>query len=592
MKKTNKTIKKRGGEQVITDINHLLTNKTLDSTEKINNSTVIKTNTSKNKILASTEKINKSTVIIKNTSKNNTLYLKCIDANISSNIEIKNTSFTIEKLNDIIKNIGIQKTFNNEDLPFSTVIRTGGSSLLAPDNTDQLKEEYSKFTKYIDKLPSNSRQKEDLENIIDDLAYTRGTLNIVIKDDNNNDQILNELKQFIINNNQSSDSNITFDMGRKYHLRNINNDVPNGQIGYTLEYTFREYNKNIVESFQKKFIENHTNIQALITSHIAYIATLSTKKKCTINDYTNPEAYIFYSKYYKSGDANWLENYKRNIDSDQQFKFGDAFLPQIYEYHDEYIEKLVRDTTRAHIGPNVQGLENPNYVVIDNELKNSLSLLKTQRKNINDLSWFHDKLNKKDWEYILKMFEFDLNNIIMNAPVAPSNIHCYRGANKHVIENQTADDNANISLNCYQTSRITSFSIAYRAAQNFYYSNGKENVDTVLKDACLYRTTIMEGANVLFIEPITSCDTEFEIITPSDTVIVDPIGFDPDTLTSTTELSTSDAYILDHKNHIKYNNIDDRTGIYGRHHEKIQSIDIIVVGCPPPAPRRPRRPLP
>ena len=181
----------------------------------------------------------------------------------------------------------------------------------------------------------------------------------------------------------------------------------------------------------------------------------------------------------------------------------------------------------------------------------------------------------------------------MNAPVAPSNIHCYRGANKHVIVNQHAINNQNISLNCYQTSRITSFSISYRAAQNFYYSNGDTDVNTVERDACLYRTTIMEGANVLFIEPITTCDTEFEIITPSDTVIVDPIGFDPDTLTSTTELSTSTAYILDHTNHIKYNNIDDQTGIYGRHYEKIQSIDIIVVGCPPPAPRqRPRLPRP
>lgn len=576
-------MKKRGGEQkvivdekFITDINHLLTNKTLATT--------------------SAEKINKSTVIKINEFKNNTLYLKCINPKIANKIEIKNTSFSIEKFNEIIKNIGIEKNFNNNDLPFSTVKRTGGSSLLALDNDERLKEEYSKFTRYIDKLPSNSRVKENIEDIIDDLAYGRGNLDIVIID-NHRQQTLDVLKQFIIDNNQSLDSNITFDMGIKYRLMNIDNDVPNGQIGYTLEYTFREYNKNIVESFQKKFIENHTNIQALITSHIAYIATLSTKEKCTINDYTNPEAYIFYSKYYKSGDANWLENYKGNMDSDQQFKFGDAFLPQIYEYHDEYIKLLVRDTTRAYVGPNVRGLENPNYVLIDNELKNSQSLLKTRRKNIYDLSWFHNKLNKKDWEYILEKFEFDLNNIIMYAPVAPSNIHCYRGANKHVIVNQSASDNANISLKCYQTSRITSFSIAYRAAQNFYYSNGEKNVDTVLKDACLYRTTIMEGANVLFIEPITSCDTEFEIITPSDTVIVDPIGFDPDTLTSTTELSTSAAYILDHNKHIKYNNIDDRTGIYGRHHEKIQSIDIIVVGCPPPAPRRrppapPRRPPP
>lgn len=567
MKKTSKTIKKRGGEQQVLvpidtriDSRPLLPNKTAE----INNSTV--------------SKLNKV--------KNNTLYLKYIDQKKANNIEINNNRFSIEKLNDIIKNIGIEKEFNNKNLPF-TLKKTGGASLLSIGNDDQVKEEYSKFTTYIDKLPSNSPVKIHIENIIDNLAYRRGNLDIVIKDDNNTDITLNQLKNFIIDNNQALLNNITFNMGHKYQLENIDNVIFNGQIEYTLEYRFREYNKNIVESFQKKFIENHTNIQALITSHIDYIARLSTKEKCTINDYTNPEAYIFYSKYYKSGDADWLNKYKDN--SREKFKFGDAFLPQIYEYHDEYIKRLVAETAR--VGVDVQTLEYRNYLTINAELNDIQSILKTRRKNINDLSWFHDKLIKEDWEYILEKFEFDLNNIIMNAPVAPSNIHCYRGANKHVIVNQHAINNQNISLNCYQTSRITSFSISYRAAQNFYYSNGDTDVNTVERDACLYRTTIMEGANVLFIEPITTCDTEFEIITPSDTVIVDPIGFDPDTLTSTTELSTSTAYILDHTNHIKYNNIDDQTGIYGRHYEKIQSIDIIVVGCPPPAPpQRPRLP--
>ena len=572
MKKTSKTIKKRGGEQqVLVPIDTRI-----DSRPLLPNKTTVST----------TAKINKPTVSELNKVKNNTLYLKCIDPKKAIKIEINNNCFSIDKLNDIIKNICIKKEFNNNDLPF-TLKKTGGASLLSIDNDDQVKQEYSKFTRYIDKLASNSQEKINIEIIIDNLANGRGNLNIVIKDDDNNDITLNQLKNFITGNNHALLNTITFDMGHKYQLMNIDNAVSYGQIEYTLEYRFREYNKNIVEAFQKKFIENHTNIQALINSHITYIDGLSTKNKCTINDYTNPEAYIFYSKYYKSGDADWLNKYKNN--SRKKFKFGDAFLPQIYEYHDEYIKPLVADTASA--GLDVQTLDNPDYLNINAELNDIQSILKTRRKNINDLSWFHDKLIKEDWEYILEKFEFDLNNIIMNAPVAPSNIHCYRGANKHVIENQRAINNPNISLNCYQTSRITSFSISYRAAQNFYYSNGEKNVDTVERDACLYRTTIMEGANVLFIEPITTCDTEFEIITPSDTVIVDPIGFDLETLTSTTELSTLPAYIHNHEKNIKYNNIDDQTGIYGRHYEKIQSIDIIVVGCPPPAPRqRPRLP--
>lgn len=513
-------------------------------------------------------------------NKDYTFYLKVINNENSSKIKINNNYLTIANLNAICKDIDDKIEIEKKILPFSI---SGGASLLSEDINTIVRDEYKEFIDYIYKSDIDNVIKNTLENTIDNLGNGGVIRDIIIKDHNNNDKSLNNLKDFILANNTEIRNNITFNIGYKYKFNNINNvdleTPPSPLVSYSLEYYYKEYNKNIVESFQKKLIDNHANIQDLINLHRDYIENyLTPKYRCTINDYTNPEAYNFYSKYYKSGLPNWLDIYKTNVHVSQQFMFGDAFLPQIIEYYHDNIKETVLGQIRSGVAIN------PIYLTIHNTIVNFEN---SNRKNAQEKSWFFNKLDENDWNQILEKFEEDLNNIIINAPIAPSNIYCYRGANKHVIENQTAINDDNISLNCYQTSRITSFSIAYTAAQNFYYSNGDTAFDTVSNEACLYRTTIMQGANVLFIESITSCYGEFEIITPSNTVIVDPIGFNIRLSTSTSLLPRLNQYVIDHQQHIKYNNIDNRAGISGKHYEKIQSIDIIVVGCPPPPPPRP-----
>ena len=94
----------------------------------------------------------------------------------------------------------------------------------------------------------------------------------------------------------------------------------------------------------------------------------------------------------------------------------------------------------------------------------------------------------------------------------------------------------------------------------------------------------MRGSNMLFIESLTTCQAEYEIITPTNTVIVDPQGFDGSSSSSSALPSLVD-YINNNGN-LKYNNIENRFGISGKTHDKIKSIDIIIVGTPPQPPPR------
>jgi hypothetical protein len=94
---------------------------------------------------------------------------------------------------------------------------------------------------------------------------------------------------------------------------------------------------------------------------------------------------------------------------------------------------------------------------------------------------------------------------------------------------------------------------------------------------------------MLFIEPLTTCQYEYEIITPTDTIIVDPLGFDGNSRSST-ELPSLNDYLANHTNNIKYNNIYNRYGISGKLYDQIKSLDIIIVGSPPPPPPPPPPP--
>ena len=504
-----------------------------------------------------------------------TFYLKCVSLDDADNIEINNDNLDLQELKNIIveinPNADISENFISK---LKLKSKKGGASLLDTTLDISVKGEYNLFNNFIINNYATFDERTRLENIIDNIGATGNITNITIRGRN-----LLDLQTFIqTNNNSNYTKNINIDLGNSYDF-NYNNNVPlsGNNLSYQLQYQHKDYNKNIVEAFQKKFIDNHHDIQNLIDSHKLYISILPDKHKCTINDYTNPNGYRFYAKYFKSNRHNWLDIYTgAAVDADRnrpiqaenpiyQFCFGDAFLTQIKDYYDRLV--LVR---RQDQHPRLNDIGN----TLNRRLNNT-------RHPINHLSDFHTLLNQNDWNEILKTFETDMNNIIKLAPTIDKEIYCYRGADRHVIENQHDTQPPYNSLQYYQTTRITSFSISFDCAKFFYYSEDLKDYTTVLPEACIYRTTIMRGANLLFIEQLTTCQTEYEFITPSYTAIIDPQGFD-NISRSTSTLPTLPQYVANHPNNIKYNNINNRFGISGKLYDQIQSMDIIVIGSPPP----------
>ena len=498
--------------------------------------------------------------------KNLTLYLNLIPVRLADKIEIKNAKFDLKIFQNIVKNINPNINFKN----LVSKIFKGGASLLDPDAgiTEDVNREYNYFNDFIN-TNRDVHERIRLENLIDNIGASGNDANIIINGSN-----LTNLQLFIIDNIiPDKQENITINFGQRYDFTRNNIVQQGADVYYQLQYNHVGYNKNIVELFQKNFIDNYRNIQSLIARHNAYIATLSVYKKCTINDYTNPNAYRFYSIYFKSGLPNWLDIYKGTAQDPRavrpilaevnQFIFGDAFLRQIQAWND--IFNFSNHTSYNAI-----------KAKIDNRLIDN-------RKTVHDPSDFND-LSQDAWNEILILYEHSLHEIIIGAPTSDTEIYCYRGVSRHVIENQSAISDPTVSLQCYYTSRITSFSISFDCADSFYTTYYHYPHDNVPPDACIYRTTIMRGSNMLFIESLTTCQAEYEIITPTNTVIVDPQGFDGDSSSSSALPSLVD-YINDNRN-LKYNNIENRFGISGKTHDIIKSIDIIIVGTPPQPPPR------
>lgn len=510
-------------------------------------------------------------IIYEKRDKDLTFYLMCVSLDDADNIEINNNNLDLDELKNIILEINPNVDIAEKIISkLKLKLKKGGASLLDTTLDISVKGEYNLFNNFIINNYATFDERTRLENIIDNIGATGNIADITIRGRN-----LHNLKTFIqTNNNSNYTKNINIDLGNSYDF-NYNNNVQlsGNNLSYQLQYQHKDYNKNIVEAFQKKFIDNYQDIQNLINSHKIYIQFLPDKHKCTINDYTNPNGYRFYAKYFKSNRANWLNIYtgldrdadlNRPIQAENpnyQFCFGDAFLTQIKDYYDRLV---------------IRGEQRP-------RLNDALNRrLNNRRYPINHLSDFHTLLNQNDWNEILKTFETDMNNIIKLAPTTDKEIYCYRGADRHVIENQHDTQPPYNSLQYYQTTRITSFSISFDCAKFFYYSEDLKDYTTVLPEACIYRTTIMRGANLLFIEQLTTCQTEYEFITPSYTAIIDPQGFDNISRRSTSTLPTLPQYVANHPNNIKYNNINNRFGISGKLYDQIQSMDIIVIGSPPP----------
>lgn len=466
--------------------------------------------------------------------KDHGLYIKPIELKNANQITF--SDINKEKLLDAINNTkyydnvraNLETTnINNKEL-FEDKIY-GGASLLDDDLGPSIRNAYDRYVNtlkqysvYEDESIYNEYLDDSLRNFIHN---NNRQINKVI-------QIPNDYQNY---KKYSFFNRVKLNINERFHTNHFNKNI-----------NCHEYNKKVVTSFEENFIadDNINSINNLIRKHSKYIADLSERQRCVIYDYTHPNGYNFYSKYYKSGSANWLDMYIR--DENERFMFGDAFIHQIID-----LCQICRITTAAF----EIGQRNDNFATT---------------KFIN--------LPQNAWNYILRKFELELDDIIAKAPTSENNIHCYRGCTYHVLENQLATDQP-ISLNCYRTSKVTSFSIDFQASKRFCIDNSSR---TLSPTHCLYRAQIIAGTPILFIESLTTCDTEFEFITQSDTCIIYKDGFK--FMNSVEGEQFPNVAQLESGKYSKYNNINKRIGIFNENpNNKISSIDIIVIK-PPDAP--------
>jgi len=540
-----------------------------------------------------------------------TFYTKLLPEN-ADDLKLQNDVLTLEELVKYypnIKNDQLNKLFK------------GGDSLLDSGINDQVKSEYNLYCNYIQsKSDTFIRRSLDIRTTCNE--FIKNIIqhgNIVIDNPPGGRIELPNLTSFIKSNYTEHNNNIKIDIGYKYKFNSIDDIQYNlregssvssimepydyerdGLASYNLEYKYYDYNKNIVESFQKKFIENNQNIQNLIISHMNYINfNLDARAKYVINDYTNPQGYSFYAKYYKSGLNNWFQIYKGLAPSvripssgqtiepeyiNHRFMFGDAFYHQIKQYMDECLIPYIEATILA----GNRDIIDQNLLTFYDDYRGRRFSFNDRRNTMNEQSHFHNILSQEDWNYIFYMYECELNQIILNAPKTTAPIEVYRGTDRHVFVNQYATNNPNISLNFYLTARPTSFTIDYTIAKSFYLSNsGAIDGYNVKSTACLYRTNILPGCSLLFIEQLTTCTGEYEFIVASNTCIIDPEGFDERTNASSSLLPSSHEYSISSNQNLKYNNIKNSTGIYGTSDDSVKSRDILIIGSLPPPPARP-----
>ena len=422
------------------------------------------------------------------------------------------------------------------------------------NSLDQTQENYIKcdFKHCGNNTPSN-RNIDDIllknyivtQHIIPDNEKTKGILPI---SDINLEVFGDNLKQYIdINKTPETVTNkLRFDKHGKYELsklqeagnRDTYTQIVNGRFNYDYkhegenewvqDFSHNGYNKDIVQAYEKNFIDNFPRLPQFINKQYEHIGKMTLTDKIVINDYTKKSCFHFYLAYASkliseaglkeimNGDGRWITGYKidqwyddPHNEHPELYGFGDSFFKQILEvieinrFNEIIIEKL------KHPGyDNVQNITDYwNFL-----LRNGI-----ERVSPNDVSIFADKLTPVEWDTVMRKFITDIDKIIANAPPTESVIYCYRAVSVDYINLHLRDDILNIggpdvfrtNEGTYVNTRIGSLSLNYDSSVRY------------LKGGTMYRAYIMDGVRVLYIPSLSYASDEFEILHGSYGIFVD-----------------------------------------------------------------------
>ena len=301
-----------------------------------------------------------------------------------------------------------------------------------------------------------------------------------------------------------------------------------GENEWVQDFSHNGYNKDIVQAYEKNFIDNFKNLPNFISKQYDHIATMSLTDKIVINDYTKKSCFHFYLAYAsklisKEGlreimkkDGNWIDGYK----IDKWYDDHHNTTPQLYGFGDSFFKQILKV-----IGINrfnlkiIEELNHRGYKAVNNieDYWNFLIDNKFERVGPNDISIFEKELTREEWDKVMCEFITDIDEIIAKAPPTKSVIYCYRAVTFDYIDLHLRDDILNISgpkiyrINegTYINTRIGSLSLNYDSSVRY------------LKGGTMYRAYIMDGVKVLYIPSLSYASDEFEILHGSYGIFVD-----------------------------------------------------------------------
>ena len=366
------------------------------------------------------------------------------------------------------------------------------------------------------------------------------------------------LKNYIINNNKKKEivtNTLKYDNHGKFELsklKKVGKDPRNitsytigsnivrynheGEKEWVQDFSHNGYNKDIVQAYEKNFIENIKNLPKFIEKQYKHIGEMTITDKIVINDYTKKSCFHFYLAYASKlisreglieimkKDGNWIDGYK----IDEWYDDDHNKSPQLYGFGDSFFKQILKV-----IGINrfnlkiIEELNHPGYASVNNieDYWNFLIDNEIERVLPNDISIFSDSLSREEWDEVMREFITDIDEIIAKAPPTESVIYCYRAVTFDYIDLHKRDEILNIGgpkvyrtdKETYINTRIGSLSLNYDSSVRYL----KTNEITKRKTGTMYRAYIMDGVKVLYIPSLSYASDEFEILHGSYGIFVD-----------------------------------------------------------------------
>ena len=266
-----------------------------------------------------------------------------------------------------------------------------------------------------------------------------------------------------------------------YDVTNIDHAIQ-GRYIFQKHFIYHNYNKSLILGYENGLYYNKENYQPFIDRQAQYLSKLNIINKRAIRDFTKQAVSSDYISAY---------NFNRFDIAAADKYIGDSFAYFICMYIINFID--IEPHLRANIG-----------IIEDFLNKYKTDTLPKGNRLCHQI--YYQVLTNEDWLIILNMYLTNLNLIIYNAPKVETNLFVYRGAANNYMQHD--DTVANTTI--YNSTQISSYSINYEAAKEFYLQGMAGGGD----NATMFRVLITPDTNALFIAPLSDgLHHEMEIIT-------------------------------------------------------------------------------